>query len=55
MSKIVAYVSERFVTVYTVNGDFKEVYRGYITEDCRAITYHEITKNDHICINDLDC
>lgn len=55
MSKIVAYYSGRFVTVYTVNGDFKKVYRDYDTEDCRAITYHEITKKDHVCINNLDC
>lgn len=51
MSKIVAHYQGQFVFVYLVNGDFKEVYRGCSTENCKEITGHEMTKTDKIVIN----
>lgn len=50
-NKIVAHYQGQFVIVYLVNGNFKEVYRGYSTENCREITGHEMTKTDKIIVN----
>lgn len=51
MSKIVAHYQGQVVFIYLVNGDFKEVYRGYSTENCKEITGHEVTKTEKVVIN----